>query len=103
MRERVSVMRKGNEQKERRKKQNIASVANSERHFRGKLSFALAHTQACDKDVYAIFSHWGGVSFLISMANNVNKRRKKKHFMWLLQSLSISGKSKKCSLKKQLH
>lgn len=62
-RERESVMRKGNEQKERRKKQNIASVANSERHFRGKLSFALAHTQACDKDVYAIFSHGGRCFF----------------------------------------
>lgn len=29
---------------------SVASDMNGERHFKGPLSFALAHTQACDKD-----------------------------------------------------
>ena len=52
---------------------------NGERHFKGTLSFALAHTQACYKDSepFTIFTY-RGFSFLllISVAYHVNKRGK---------------------------
>lgn len=41
------------------KKRSVASDMNGERHFKGTLSFALAHTQACYKDSepFTIFTY----------------------------------------------
>ena len=65
---------------EKREAENEASDVNGERHFKGKLSFALAHTQACYKDSFTIFTVVIGVFFLsffflISVAYNVNKQK----------------------------
>lgn len=67
---------------------------NGERHFKGTLSFALAHTQACYKDSepFTIFTYRVFFFFLISVAYNVNKQGKPLYVA--ITARSISGTSK---------
>lgn len=66
---------------------------NGERHFKGKVSFALAHTHRLvtktqNHSPYLLI----GVFFLISVAYNVNKQRKP--LCVAVTAQSISGTSK---------
>lgn len=83
-----------------KKQRGVASDMKGERHFKGTLSFALAHTQACYKDSepFTIFTYRVFFFFLISVAYNVNKQEKLLYVA--VTAHSISGTSKNI---KKLH
>lgn len=78
MRESDEKVKQKLEQRKEEKKHR-ASGKNGERHFKGKLSFALAHTQACYKDVSTMFTYRG---FLFDFSGLSCEQRKKNCFMW---------------------
>lgn len=86
-------------QRKGKKKHRASGHDIDRRHFKGK-SFALAHTQACYKDVSTIFTYRG---FLFDVSGLSCEQTKKNRFMWpshphqSLEQAKIFKKKKKKS------
>lgn len=79
--------------KGRKNQTSVASGMNGERHFEGKLSFALAHTQACYKDSesFTILTYRG---FLFDFSGLLMWTKQRKPLYVAVTAQSISGTSK---------